>query len=168
MISLPALCTGRLYSSGNMPGTNFCWRLSRPQSKSMKISNDTIGNRTRDLSACRALPQPERLWYSVMSCTRFPAGFFTAQVTPAVQLVALHEVDCNVGQCGWRSICHDDIQTRISIELCRRRQYVTDRRTASRSGASRIYVELQSNTELLNTKLYFLYFVDLESRYDFW
>ena len=25
---------------------------------SMKYSNDTIGNRTRDLPACRAVPQP--------------------------------------------------------------------------------------------------------------
>ena len=41
---------------GNTSGTHFCWRLSRPQGHSAtgKImspqnSNDTIGNRTRDL-----------------------------------------------------------------------------------------------------------------------
>jgi len=28
---------------------------------SMKNSNDTIGNRTRDLPACRAVPQPTAL-----------------------------------------------------------------------------------------------------------
>jgi hypothetical protein len=41
---------------GNIPGTNFCYRLSRPHGHSAagkimskKNSNDTIGNRTRDL-----------------------------------------------------------------------------------------------------------------------
>jgi hypothetical protein len=50
---------------GNIPGTHFCWRLSRPQSHSaagrvisMKNSSDTIRNRTRDLPACSAVPQP--------------------------------------------------------------------------------------------------------------
>ena len=50
---------------GNIPGTHLCWRLSRPQGHSaagrimsMKNSNDTIGNRTGDLPACSAVPQP--------------------------------------------------------------------------------------------------------------
>jgi len=50
---------------GNIPGTHFCWRLSQPQGHSaagrimpMKKYNDTIGNRTRDLPACSAVPQP--------------------------------------------------------------------------------------------------------------
>ena len=65
VVRLSALRTGRLYSPGNIPGTHFCWRLSQPQSHraagrivSMKNSNDTIGNRTRNLPACSALPQP--------------------------------------------------------------------------------------------------------------
>ena len=44
---------------GNTPGTHFCQRLSRPQGNSatrrimsLKTSNDTIGNRTCDLSVC--------------------------------------------------------------------------------------------------------------------
>ena len=44
---------------GNSPGTHFCQRLSRPQDHSaigrimsMKISNDTIWNRTSDLPIC--------------------------------------------------------------------------------------------------------------------
>ena len=44
---------------GNTPGTHFCWRLSRPQGHSaagrimsLKNSNETIGNRTRDLPVC--------------------------------------------------------------------------------------------------------------------
>ena len=48
---------------GNTPGTNFCWRLSRPQGHSatgriisMKNSSDNIGNRTRDLPVCSVVP----------------------------------------------------------------------------------------------------------------
>ena len=49
----------------NIPDTNFCWRLSQPQVHSAtgrimstKNSNDTIVNRTRDLPACWAVPEP--------------------------------------------------------------------------------------------------------------
>jgi len=57
---------------GNLPGTHFCYRLSRPQGHSgagrimsMKKSNDIIGNRTRDLPACSATAPP-----------RAPTGIF--------------------------------------------------------------------------------------------
>jgi hypothetical protein len=50
---------------GNIHGTHFYSRLSRPQGHdvagrimSMKNSTDTIGNRTRDLLACSVVPQP--------------------------------------------------------------------------------------------------------------
>src|SRR5215469_11764663 len=49
---------------GNIPGTHFCWRVGQPQGHSaagrimsMKNSNDTIGNRTRDLPTCSAVQQ---------------------------------------------------------------------------------------------------------------
>ena len=65
VVRLSALCTGRLYPPGNIPGIHFCWRLSQPQGysaagriMSMKNSIDTIGNRTRDLPTCSAVPQP--------------------------------------------------------------------------------------------------------------
>ena len=65
VVRLSALRTGRVYSPVNIPGTHFCQRLSQPQGHSaagrimsMKNSNDTIGNRTRDLPACSAVPQP--------------------------------------------------------------------------------------------------------------
>jgi hypothetical protein len=52
-------------STGNIPGTHFCYRLSQNQdhsaagrNMSMKKSNDTIGNQTRDPPACSAVPQP--------------------------------------------------------------------------------------------------------------
>jgi len=48
---------------GNTTDTLFCWRLSRPQGHgatgrimSLKNSNDTIGNRTRDLPICIVVP----------------------------------------------------------------------------------------------------------------
>ena len=51
-----------LYHSGNIPDMHFCWRMSRPQGGRKdyvnKNSIDTIGNRTRDLPACSAVPQP--------------------------------------------------------------------------------------------------------------
>ena len=50
---------------GNILCTYFCYRLSRPQRHSaarrimsMKNSNDTIGNGTRDLPVCSAVRQP--------------------------------------------------------------------------------------------------------------
>jgi len=62
---LSALRTRRLYPPENIPGTHFCYRLSQPQGHSaagtimsMKNSNNTIGNRTSDLPACSAVPQP--------------------------------------------------------------------------------------------------------------
>jgi hypothetical protein len=49
----------------NIPGAHFCERLNQPQGHSaasrimlMKNSNDSIGNRTRDLPNCSAVPQP--------------------------------------------------------------------------------------------------------------
>jgi hypothetical protein len=64
VVRLSALRTGRVYPPGNIPGTHFCQRVSRPQDHSaagrimsMKNSNDTIGNRTRDLPVCSAVPQ---------------------------------------------------------------------------------------------------------------
>ena len=51
VVRLLALCTGRLYPPGNIPGTNFCQRLSQPQGHSaagnimsIKNSNDTTGD----------------------------------------------------------------------------------------------------------------------------
>jgi hypothetical protein len=48
---------------GNTPGTHFSQRLSRPQGHSvtgrimsLKNSNDTIWNRTRDLLVCSVVP----------------------------------------------------------------------------------------------------------------
>jgi hypothetical protein len=65
VVRLSALRTGRLYPSGNIPDIHFCYRMIQPKGyssagriMSMKISNDTIGNRTRDLPACSTVLQP--------------------------------------------------------------------------------------------------------------
>ena len=65
VVRLSALRTGCLYHLGNIPGTHFCQKLSRPQAHSaagrimsVKNFNHTIGNGTRDLPACSAVPQP--------------------------------------------------------------------------------------------------------------
>jgi hypothetical protein len=49
---------------GNIPSTHFCYRLSWSQGHSaagriisMKKANETIGNQTRDLLDCSAVPQ---------------------------------------------------------------------------------------------------------------
>jgi hypothetical protein len=53
------------FNPGNILGTHFRQRQSRPQGHSaagrfmsMKNSNDTIGNQSRDLPFCSAVPQP--------------------------------------------------------------------------------------------------------------
>jgi len=67
--------------------TNYSQRLSRPQThsaagmiKSMKNSNDTIGNRTRDLAACSAVPQltasPRAKLYTDLRLTDVWATFY--------------------------------------------------------------------------------------------
>jgi hypothetical protein len=82
VVRLSALRTGRLYHPGNIPGTHFCWRLSRPQGHSaagrimsMKHANDTIGNRTRGLPTYSAVPPPgaqssrknnDKIWYCLL------------------------------------------------------------------------------------------------------
>jgi hypothetical protein len=53
VVRLSALCTGRLY-----PQKRFLVLQCDPRIKSLKISSDSIGNRTRDLPACSAMPQP--------------------------------------------------------------------------------------------------------------
>jgi hypothetical protein len=56
------------FTPRKIPGTHFCWRLSRPQGHSaagriwpIEKFNDNIRNRTRDLLACSTVPQPTPL-----------------------------------------------------------------------------------------------------------
>jgi len=65
VVGLLALSTGRHYPSGIILCIHFCWRLGRPKGNSaagrimsMKNSKDIIGNRTHELPAYCAVPQP--------------------------------------------------------------------------------------------------------------
>jgi hypothetical protein len=62
---LAPLLSGHIYPPGNTPGSHFCYKLSGTQGHSatgrimsIKNSNDTIGNQTRDLPACSAVRPP--------------------------------------------------------------------------------------------------------------
>jgi len=75
VVRLPALRTGRLYPPGNIPDTHFCLRLSQPQGHSvagrimsLNNSSDAIGNRTRNLPTCSAVPQPTAPPRSATQC----------------------------------------------------------------------------------------------------
>ena len=64
---------------GSIPGTHFCLEAEStpgPHSAgerimSMKNSSDTIGNQTRDLPTCSAVPQPTALPCAPYLCCRF-------------------------------------------------------------------------------------------------
>jgi hypothetical protein len=65
MVRLSAQRTGQLYHQKIFLILNSVKRLSQPQGHiaagsimSLKNSNDTVGNRTRDLPTCGAVPQP--------------------------------------------------------------------------------------------------------------
>jgi hypothetical protein len=67
-VRLSALSAGRPLPARKIPGPHLCYRLSQPQGHSaaeriwsIEKSNDLIGNRNHDLSACRIVPQPSTL-----------------------------------------------------------------------------------------------------------
>jgi hypothetical protein len=67
-VRLSALRAGRPLLPRKIPGTHFCYRLSRAQGhcatgriRSIEKLNYLIGNRTRDLPACSTVPQPTTL-----------------------------------------------------------------------------------------------------------
>ena len=103
VVRLSALRTGRLYPPGNIPGTHFCQRLSQPRGHSaagriisMKNSDDTIGNRTRDLPDCSAVPQPTAPPRAPSSKFLSPKGSTTtaAAAVPRTVLTFVKYVGC--------------------------------------------------------------------------
>ena len=97
---------------GSIPGTHFCQRLSQPQGHSaagrimsMKNSNDTIWNRTRDLTSCSAVSQPTAL-------LRAPSSFITTlniqSPSRSYNRVGLHFL------VSWKSNCRYSAQLQQS------------------------------------------------------
>jgi hypothetical protein len=68
-VRLSALRAGRALPPRNLPGTHFCWRLSRVDPSAI-VRLEGLGQlkkihlietRTRDLPACTVVPQPTTL-----------------------------------------------------------------------------------------------------------
>jgi hypothetical protein len=77
VVRLSALRTGRPLPPRKIPGTHFCYRLSRPQGHSAAGRIDTvnwkihfIGTRTRDIPACslRGMDEKKLFTFLVMAC----------------------------------------------------------------------------------------------------
>jgi hypothetical protein len=85
VVRLSALHNRLPLPPGNILGIHFCYRPSRPQGHSaagrimsMKKSSDTIGNRTRDLPVCSAVPQPLRhRVYAILTAQKMPLNINT-------------------------------------------------------------------------------------------
>ena len=58
VVRLSSLSTGRLYPTGNIPGTHFYYRLSRPQGHSAIGKIMSMKNSNPRPSGCSAVPQP--------------------------------------------------------------------------------------------------------------
>ena len=84
VVRLSSLRTDRLYPPGNIPGTHFRWRLSRPEVHSaarritsIKHSNDIIGNLT--LNHLRHRVPLHNLWkFSLLCCAISSLHEYTA------------------------------------------------------------------------------------------
>jgi hypothetical protein len=72
VVRLSALRTGRLYSQ-----ETFLVLIATGMIMSMKNFNDTIGNRTRDLPACSAVPQPTAPPLALLRNQQSPKCFIT-------------------------------------------------------------------------------------------
>jgi len=92
-----------LLPQGNIPGTHFCWRLGWLQGHSaagrimsMKNFNDTIGNRTRDLPACSAVPQPTAPLRVPVLCMQYTQNyvwiFYSLEFTPSQRVFSVKHV----------------------------------------------------------------------------
>ena len=107
VVRLSALCTGWLYIPGNIPGTYFCHRLSKPQGHSaarrimsMKNSNDTTRNQTCDLLACSTVHQPTASQLDSpykAGCNRFWSKSYNWQVVKVLSVT--------LRPSQWTSVC---------------------------------------------------------------
>jgi hypothetical protein len=78
-VRLSALRDGRPLSHRKIPGTHFCWELSQPREMARRIrsieNSNNIGNRTRDLPACKTLPQQNTLPHIIQYTERINLYF---------------------------------------------------------------------------------------------
>jgi hypothetical protein len=95
---------------GSIPGTRFCKGLSRAHGHrimSMKNSSDTIGNRSRDLPVCSAVPQP--------LCHRVLCAFGYVKISDVQQVVCGRQAhSANPGR-SEKSVCMS--KSRLAIGL---------------------------------------------------
>jgi hypothetical protein len=122
VVRLSGLGTCRVYPSGNILGTHFCYRLSRTQTDRImptKNFSDPISNRTRDLPACNAVPQktaPPRaqgfmkttvitrvLFHVFIYCVRGNINFFLSKPQTKIEVEGKPEFALLV-RCGNRFI----------------------------------------------------------------
>jgi hypothetical protein len=84
------------FTRKKIPGTHFCWSLSRPQGHSaagrimsIENSNHLIGNRTRDLPACSTVPQPTTIPRAprVQQLQRFKESHYIAKPVKRFQIM---------------------------------------------------------------------------------
>jgi hypothetical protein len=98
-------------TSGNTPCTHFCLRLNRPQGHratgrimSLKNSNDSIGNRTRDLPVCSVVPWPLRHRappFTVKEgCNMYPQNYGTHIVRSQVCVGTKTALPISVSSCS--------------------------------------------------------------------
>jgi len=142
---LSALRIGRLYPLANIPGTHFCYRLSQPQGHSaagrimsMKNSNDTIGNRTRDLPGCSSVPQPTAppRATSLLATTLNWIGILSNVKDLQFKNTEILKRK-NIHKRGMRALkCYNFVLIVHILSLCRsmKKYYFILKRTASKSG----------------------------------
>ena len=109
--------TGRFYPPGSIPGTYFCQRLSQPHDHSatgrilsMKNSNDTFGNRTRDFPSCSAVPQPSAPPLAPKLFTDTGPSAALGPFLPAVHACLLYAHSCAAVLHSWRRFLQLQLQ----------------------------------------------------------
>jgi hypothetical protein len=99
-VRLSALRAGRALPPRNLPGTHFCYRLSRPQGRSAAGRNRSIekkipliGTQTRDPPVCSIVPQPTTLPLALTVCCKLIQIKFVKKKKP-VDLVIRYTAEC--------------------------------------------------------------------------
>jgi hypothetical protein len=99
------------FTPRKIPGTHFCSGLSRYQDysaagriRSIKKSNDLIGNRTRDVPACSVVPEPTTLPRATLLVRNLWVNAFLDQ-SMKIQKGGPYSLRCRCERVGSRSYC---------------------------------------------------------------